>query len=251
MSSGSGLMRSLRLQEGPLAAQRIPKSVRAGRLQVPIQILIRVAVQPAGLYAGSKKYPDAHLIDLSITYPLVVLEVGFSQSLESLFKVAEAYFHGCDNAVQLVILVKIHQDRAATPVAADYPWGLSDDVVKMKPSAVIEPVVSWYRQRNRPLVRPMTASVYLYSREMSTRPRRPIWTYKFADEPLHERVKTKYITRGSFLSEDLNLKILGVEMPFPWSRLEKRLHEAIRTQEKLRALQLVIDTKQARAANSE
>jgi hypothetical protein len=207
-----------------------------------IPILIRVAVELGD--SATRKYPDAHLVNLETTYPLIAMEVGFTETLDDLFDDAEKYLHGCEGKVQLVIIMKIHQDRATEPRVEDYPWGLGDEAARSKPSALVGPVVDWYRRHEKPLVRPMTAFVYLYSYDMTRRPRRPIWTYNFAvGQPLHEGVKTKCLNRGLFLGRDLDLKILGTEIPFPWSRLERKLHEAIQTQERLRALRLVNDVR--------
>lgn len=117
------------------------------------------------------------------------MEVSFSETLNYLFEDAERCLRGCEDTIRLVIIVKIDQDGATVPVAADYPWGLSEEAIKGKPSALIDPVIDWYRGRDRPLVGPMKTSVYLYSHDITHRPRDADIHLRFRSQPATPRRK--------------------------------------------------------------
>lgn len=63
------------------------------------------------LLDGSSKVPDTALVTSTTgSYPIVAVEVGFTESLDKLYQDAEVLLRGSKGEIELVIILKVEED---------------------------------------------------------------------------------------------------------------------------------------------
>ena len=114
----------------------------------------------AGKFRGSSKQADASLKKSKAEWPVVVLEVGISETTTKLYEDAERWLEGSDDT-KLVILVDI-QETLKWKTSND-KWGLSEaDFRPMSHRALTRYIFQWYRSRGVQLVGSFKLVVYLW-----------------------------------------------------------------------------------------
>ncbi|KAI7969098.1 hypothetical protein EIK77_006003 [Talaromyces pinophilus] len=115
----------------------------------------------AGKFRGSSKQADASLKKSKAEWPVVVLEVGISETTTKLYEDAERWLEGSDSDTKLVILVDIQETRNWK--TSNDKWGLSEaDFRQLSHRALSRYIFQWYRSRGIQLVGSFKLSVYLW-----------------------------------------------------------------------------------------
>ena len=162
---------------------------------------------------SSHKYPDASLT--KATRPLIAVEVGVTQSLESLFLDCHQYLW--DDNVQAVIVVKLYEhDRNKI---LDPPWGMSalelqthwtDDTL---PAKVIDNFIGKIK-----------LDMYFWSTERDNPPPSPIWSAVF--EKRHSQGEFFEGLRNPMLNGS-RIRVFGKEYELPVRELTEDVTKAI------------------------
>lgn len=115
----------------------------------------------AGKFRGSSKQADASLKKSKAEWPVVVLEVGISETTTKLYEDAERWLEGSDGDTKLVILVDV-QETPKWKTSNDM-WGLSEaDFRQMSHRTLSRYIFQWYRSWEIQLVGSFKLSVHLW-----------------------------------------------------------------------------------------
>lgn len=102
---------------------------------------------------GGTKVPDAGLVshDIKQKYPLIVVEVGFTGTLDKLFENAARFISGSNNRIDVVVLIKVYETNSH--VKSEFPWDISPhylaDLRKMdEVGTLAEEILSYYDKKN-------------------------------------------------------------------------------------------------------
>lgn len=131
------------------------------------------------LPGSSSKVPDAVLMANTLgDYPLVALEVGFTESLEELYVDAERLLQGSNGAIELVILIKVSEkDRH---VQNEHPWGASpESLKKLGRNEIARLIDAYFVSNGLNVVGEMDVKVFLYGKHQKTRPRYPVHSFTY------------------------------------------------------------------------
>lgn len=113
-----------------------------------------------------RKIVDAALIRANGS-PIIAVEVGFTQTLDSLFEEAERILNGCRDVVEVVILIKVYEDRRHT--SDEFPWGIPHNDRKSLQSlsdqnTLIPTIRDFYEEKGLPLLGDLRVDVHWYNR---------------------------------------------------------------------------------------
>lgn len=126
-----------------------------------INLIIFSGYSLAGNFDESAKEADASLMESNAQWPVVVLEVGISETTKNLYKDAERWLHGSDGNTKLVILVDVQEDEKRT--TSNDNWELSAaDFQQMRHQALFRHILQWYRSNRISLVGNFKLSVHLW-----------------------------------------------------------------------------------------
>lgn len=146
--------------------------------------------------------------------------------------------HGTEGNTKIVLHLDIQETRNRVTV---YPWGLSaEDLSHYAKQDTVAPlsnwIVKWHNENDIPLVGDFTASLYIYSHDMTNRPKRPFWTHDFSLKEQQKRGSfAKKFRRGPFLTKGFHLVLLGIEILFPLKKLKTPLKSSLDFPEDCRA----------------
>jgi hypothetical protein len=98
----------------------------------------------AGDFDGSVKEADASLMKSEAKWPVVVLEVGISETTKKLYNDAERWLQGSDGNTKLVILVNVQETGKRN--SWNDKWGLSEiDFQQINHDRLSDHIFQWYR----------------------------------------------------------------------------------------------------------
>lgn len=115
----------------------------------------------AGEFDKSSKQADASIKKSRAKRPVVVLEVGISETTTKLYNDAIRWLKGSNSETKLVILVDV-QEKERRNTSND-KWGLSEiDFRKTSCDRLSDHIFQWYGSRKIRLVSSFTLSVHLW-----------------------------------------------------------------------------------------
>ncbi|PCH08374.1 Hypothetical protein PENO1_007020 [Penicillium occitanis (nom. inval.)] len=113
-----------------------------------------------GRFIGSVKQADASLKKSRDEWPVVVLEVGISETTHKLYADAERWLEGSNGHTKLVILVDVCETEKRN--TASDKWELSaNDFREMNHRRLFQHIFEWYHSRRINLFGTFTLSVHL------------------------------------------------------------------------------------------
>ncbi|KKA17674.1 hypothetical protein T310_8388 [Rasamsonia emersonii CBS 393.64] len=179
------------------------------------------SIDLSGPYEGSEKAPDDCILCPLTGFPLIVLEVGNSETMADLFRDAEHWLNGTLGVTELVILINIKQKRPPCTLdpSCSSSWGLTPDQIRNIGSvtALSNHIVRWYRDQNIPFVEKCKADVYFCSKA-NPRPGQPIWSCDLSPDDDEESDGGTFVSLHEFLTEDHQLCLRGVRVPLPFNQ---------------------------------
>src|SRR5467141_3469934 len=148
-----------------------------------LKLIRRAEVRLRGPERGSSKVIDAGLTSSNMhdQFPLIAVEVGFTQTLEDLFDCAERLFRGTYNQIQFVIIVKIFETNRHC--GDQFPWGINphdlNTLRNMDKARALAPAIeSWYDTNGLPIIGDLEVKVFWYPCDRKTRPTIPLYSFK-------------------------------------------------------------------------
>lgn len=111
-----------------------------------------------GKYSRSSKEADASIKKSRDKYPVVILEVGISETTTKLYEDARRWLEGSCGQTKLVILVDV-QERGRRNTSND-KWELSE-IDFQQPDMLPNKILQWYQSRGIRLVGSFELSVHL------------------------------------------------------------------------------------------
>lgn len=115
----------------------------------------------SGKFDGSSKQADASLKEPEAEYPVVVLEVGLSETTRKLHNDAERWLEGSQGQTKLVILVNVEETERRN--TSNDKWDLSEiDVQQMHYRTLSRRIFQWYRSKGIRLFGSFELSVLLW-----------------------------------------------------------------------------------------
>lgn len=188
---------------------------------------------PVSTYANSiagvalkngTKVPDAALVshDIKRRYPLVVVEIGFSETLDKLFDDATRLISGSSGKIDAVILVKVFE--ANRHLKDEFPWGIEQhDIASLREldesDSLAHQILFYYETRKLKLIGDLNAEIYWYPKTRKSKPTKPI--YAFRNDPQNT-------PNGSFTtSKHFGIEIGGNSFDLPVAELEREFSHGI------------------------
>lgn len=161
----------------------------------------------SGPYVGDRKEADQAVAILDKGYPIVVLEYGFNDATEDLFKSAKKWLDGSDEVVRGVILVDIKTKRPIEETQYDesgktLTWGMSDSELSQTEypydeGKLVVHVTEWYEENGAKLFERAVATIYLCRKGRD--PER-YWKCEFTDQTADSEI---YAPDALFTPEEL------------------------------------------------
>ena len=126
---------------------------------------------------GSSKVPDTILTTNTLgAYPTIAVEIGFTESLDKLYRDAEVLLNGSRGRIELVILLKASETHQH--VKNEYPWGESEDTLtNMNHDELVSTIEKYYVKNQLKLVGNISVDVFSYAKDRKTRPKRAIFSF--------------------------------------------------------------------------
>lgn len=179
-----------------------------------------------------RKVPDTVLLSQAIgrKYPIVAVEIGWTESLEKLFEDAERLIHGTKQAIDIVILLRISEENRHT--REEFPWGIyPHDIARLQElndADQLAPVIlEWYKSNNFALLGQLRVDIYWYPRTKKTRPTNPIYSFHHSisnsSEPNGAFTQPFNTGKTTFLTKYWKAKIEGRCFDLPLNALEQAL----------------------------
>lgn len=162
-----------------LALQGWLNNIGEEELSTPDRAYFADTECPVMLVDGSSKVPDAALVTSPRgLYPIVAVEVGFSEPLEKLYHDAEVLLKGSRDWIELVIILKIYESGHYQRPSNVYPW---DETVErleaMSDEELASTIETYFVSNQLRIVGDLTVDVLLYPKSRKTRPRKPVYTF--------------------------------------------------------------------------
>ena len=126
---------------------------------------------------GSSKVPDTVLTTNTLgAYPTIAVEIGFTESLDKLYRDAEVLLNGSRGRIELVILLKASEtDQHAK---SEYPWGESKDTLtNMNHDELVSTIEKYYVKNQLKLLGNISGHVFWCVWGRKTRPKRAIFSF--------------------------------------------------------------------------
>ncbi|KAL1982676.1 hypothetical protein VTN96DRAFT_986 [Rasamsonia emersonii] len=184
---------------------------------------------------GTIKIVDACLMSSSLhkQFPLIAVEVGFTQPLADLFDDAERLFRGSYGKIQVVILIKIYETNRHNK--NEFPWGIQahdiDSLRTMDKAEALAPAIEqWYHDQKLALIGDLEVQVCWYHRCRKSRPTPPIYEFKrhpHLRPPLGSFVSNFKKGPGTYLDDKFRLELEGQRFTLPMKELEDGLCDSI------------------------
>ncbi|KAL4894174.1 hypothetical protein BDV59DRAFT_175950 [Aspergillus ambiguus] len=188
--------------------------------------------------ANLRKTPDAALRHEEETYPIIAVEVGFTDTLDEMFDAARELFRHSHGVTQVVILLKIYEVGRVQLKGG--PWGLTETEIRAKAAdrSLPQAVVNWHKENNINVVGDLKVCLYVWGPERKHPPPNPIWEFKTGPSigSSNEGLFRQNM-RNPFLDHDFRLKILGGSFPLPVERIREGLKKAINAEMVTRVIQ--------------
>lgn len=168
------------------------------------------------------------------------MEVGYSQTLESLFDRAHLWLHGSDDQVKMVILVDIQETNANLRNGGS--WDLTDNqMINLPEWDLAQHIYQWHKEKGIPLLGSFKIDIYHCSMQ-APRPSIPCWTWKFSFDQqicsLQEDEAGKFIDCNLFLNSSFQLELNGVQVDLPIPDLQEVVTHCLPRHEKSRSDEL-------------
>lgn len=120
-----------------------------------------IGYELSGRFIGSVKEADASLKKSRDEWPVVVLEVGISETTLKLYADAERWLEGSDGHTKLVILIDVHETEKRNTMSDK--WELSEnDFREIDHRRLFQHIFEWYQSRQIKLFGTFTLSVHLW-----------------------------------------------------------------------------------------
>lgn len=170
---------------------------------------------------GSHKYPDASLT--KATRPIIAVEAGVTQSLESLFLDCRQYLR--DGNVQAVIVVKLYEHNR-NKILDPPPWGMSAVQLQThwKDDTLPAKVIEYHETQGEFIIGRIKLDLYFWSTERVNPPPSPIWSAVF--EKGHSQGEFFTGLRNPMLNGS-RIRVFGKEYELPVGELTEDVTKAI------------------------
>lgn len=185
-----------------------------------------------GKSSSSTKQADASLTNLTAEWPVVVLEVGVSETTTKLYQDAERWLNGTNGQTKLVILIDI-QEKGRWNTSND-KWELSKvDIQGMRFDTLSNNILQWYRSKGIRLYGSFKLSVHLW---YSDDDRQCIYEAAFSPDKLIDTTNIVDVSlRMEHLMPDGSDSDIDQPLLFPLSDLVHLLQNGFETLERERA----------------
>ncbi|KAL5358865.1 hypothetical protein BJX96DRAFT_173828 [Aspergillus floccosus] len=174
------------------------------------------------------KIPDVCLHHNDSDFPIIMVEVGFSESLTEMFDSARELFYISNGVTQVVVLVKIYEEGRGK--LQGHPWGLTETEVQTKiaEGTLVKTILDWHEQNNINVVGNLQLHMYFWDAGRKHPPAKPIWEFEIGPSTLgsSEGICRRNM-RNSLLDRDFRLNILGGSFPLPIERLRKAFEDSV------------------------
>lgn len=198
-----------------------------------------------------RKVPDTVLLSDSHRrkHPVVAVEIGWSEKLEELFGNAERLINGTRKGIDVVILLKIYEEKPHTE--SEFPWGINPHDMhtlrRMHNKNQLAPMITkWFRDNDLALLGHIEVNLYWYPCTRKTRPSRPLYRFECPDisqSPPAQQTGNFSTTlktgKGTFLNRDMTANIEGQSFELPVKELEESIWKGARQEEKKRVFDLI------------
>jgi hypothetical protein len=195
-----------------------------------------------GDFQDSIKLPDAALEKKGSLYPLVVVEVGISETTQKLHGDGEKWLGGTDGHTKLVILVDINEKRRRQ--ARRDNWDLApEDFRTMSHCQLFDHIFGWYQSRNISLIGEFDMCIHFWYKdgvrqrafEANFSPTHLISLDIIEDFPL----RTDYLIPGANTNEQLlfPLRYLVSKLQDSFPNLEMKRASKLAKEERKRRLE--------------
>ena len=179
-------------------------------------------------------------------FPLIAVEVGFTQTLEDLFDCAERLFRGTYNQIQFVIIVKIFETNRHC--GDQFPWGINphdlNTLRNMDKARALAPAIeSWYDTNGLPIIGDLEVKVFWYPCGRKTRPTIPLYSFKHDPQRAFTLGAFSQIFKkgqGTLLNQEFKLVLKGQTFSLPLGELENGLSESINKEKKARISKMIV-----------
>jgi hypothetical protein len=114
-----------------------------------------------GKFSRSSKQADASLMNFTAKWPVMVLEVGISETTKKLYEDSERWLEGSSGQTKLVIPVDVQE----TPKwqTSNNKWELSEiDFRQTNHDTLSDEILQWYRSKSIRLHGSFKLSVHLW-----------------------------------------------------------------------------------------
>lgn len=190
-------------------------------------------VSLSGSENGTKKIVDACLaIRERGEFPLVVVEVGFTEPLSKLFEDAERLFRGSYRKIKLVVLVKIYETNRHS--RNEFPWGLQQNTLDAlqnldQAGQLGIAIEQWYQNQGLRIIGDLKIEMYWYSCNRSTKPTIPLYTFTYNGGTLQTGKFAHRLRTGEdiFLDKDYRLLLHDRHFELPVQTLEDSIQESV------------------------
>lgn len=185
------------------------------------------------LLDGSLKVPDAALVTNTFgSYPIVAVEVGFTETLDKLYEDAEVLLGGSKGRIELVIILKVKEDDHQH-LGRAYPWGKTKGRLQVMTHENLVSTIEDYCVVNQvKTVGDLTVDTYLYSNNRKTRPRKPVYTFAYLDQSSSPQAQAE---------QPPMVSIKGQEFRFPSKKIKRAIEHGVARQKSYRVLNALGD----------
>ncbi|KAK2762780.1 hypothetical protein FQN54_000954 [Arachnomyces sp. PD_36] len=181
----------------------------------------------AGKQAGTFLEAD-HCIHRTIKkYPLVLVEVGVSESTPQIFRDTEKWLEGSNGQTRLAIVIDINQhlpkEQKQKPMTS---WGLSDSqIVNFTLGELTQHILRWNSSNLTSFMGEFNACVYLRFQGQEWR---AIWEYEFPSQGPFRKPLVHDKTYTSITTKDLLPELdFSVELPLPLEELANEMEDSL------------------------
>lgn len=182
---------------------------------------------------GSSRVPDTALVTSTFgSYPIVVVEVGFTEPLDKLYQDAEALLWGSKGRVELVVILKVREDDHQH-LGSVYPWGKTKERLQaMTHENLLSKIEDYCVVNKVKTVGDLTIDAYLYPKNRKTRPRKPVYTFAYADQSSSPQAQSE---------KPPMVSIKGQEFRFPVKKIKEAVERGVARQKSYMVLNALGD----------
>lgn len=131
---------------------------------------------------NNTKVLDAALVshDIKWRYPLVVVEIGFTETLDRLFNDATWPISGSSGKIDVVILIKVFE--ANRHLKDEFLWGIEQHNIaslwELDESDSLAPqILSYYETWKLKVISDLNVEIYWYPKTRKSKPTKPIYVF--------------------------------------------------------------------------